>query len=165
MGRPRTPLNTIADAKSVRDRLKNKSLPGWQRQRLIAVQLGLAGKLSLPAIAEEAKTSARTVGTWFDTFRARGVDALLSRRPKGKGPKSWLDEKTALAFRAQLARGRCHHTGEARTWLEGKLKRKLSLVVTYKYLARLRNGAEEAPESHARNHSAPRQKAKARKGK
>lgn len=140
MGRPRTPLNQMTDIKSVRDRLKDRRLEGWQRQRLLAVQHGLTGKLSLPAIATEVKTSARTVGTWFDRFRAGGIDALLTRKPKGKGPASWLDEKTAEAFQAQLAKGRCRVTNEARVWLEKKLKRKLSLVVTYKYLAKLRNG-------------------------
>jgi transposase len=157
-------LNTNPDAKSVRDRLKNKSLSGWQRQRLLAVQLGLAGKLSLPAIAEETKTSARTVGTWFDTFRADGIAALLNRKPKGKGPASWLDEKTAEAFRLQLAKGRCRKTSDARVWLEGKLKRKLSLVVTYKYLARLRAGHSQTGIGPPADHPAPKQKPKSKNG-
>ena len=42
MGRPRKPLDATADAKAVRARLKAKDLEGWQRQRLQAVQLGLA---------------------------------------------------------------------------------------------------------------------------
>lgn len=145
MGRPRTPLNIKTDAKAVRERLKDKRLESWQRQRLLAVQFGLLGKLSLPSIAAEVKTSARTVGTWFDSFRSGGIEALLTRKPKGKGPASWLDDKTAEAFHLQLANGRCRRTSEARLWLEKRLKRKLSLVVTYKYLAKLRNNHATVP--------------------
>jgi|SRR5882724_1089998 len=136
MGRPRKPLDATADAKAVRARLKAKDLEGWQRQRLQAVQLGLARTLSLPQIAEEAGISPRSVGVWFAAFRQGGVEGLLARKPKGSGPASWLDEQSAAQFKAELDKGRWRRAHDARRWLENKLGRKLTLMVTYKYLGK-----------------------------
>ena len=136
MGRPRKPLDATADAKAVRARLKDKDLAGWQRQRLQAAQLGLARVLSLPAIAEEVGVSPRTVGSWFEAFRQGGLAGLLARKPKGGGPASWLDEPRATEFKAELDKGRWPWAHDARCWLEKKLGRRLTLVVTYKYLGK-----------------------------
>ena len=134
MGRPRKPINAKANAKAVRSRLKNKRLADWQRQRLQAAQLGLAQVLSLPQIAEKVGMSARSIGVWFAAFRKGGIKELLVRNPKGKGPASWLDEQTARELTAELDKGTCRRGKDARLWLENKLGRKISLVVTYKYL-------------------------------
>jgi len=136
MGRPRRSLDATADAKAVRARLKDKDLEGWQRQRLQAVQLGLAKTLSLPQIAEEAGISPRSVGVWFAAFRRGGIEGLLTRKPKGSGPASWLDEQSAVQFKAELDKGRWRRAQDARRWLENKLGRKLTLIVTYKYLGK-----------------------------
>ena len=136
MGRPRKPLDATADAKAVRARLKDKDLEGWQRQRLQAVQLGLGQTLSLPQIAQEVGISARSVGVWFAAFRLGGVAGLLARKPKGSGPASWLDEQSAAQFKAELDKGQWRRAHDARRWLEKKLGRKLTLIVTYKYLGK-----------------------------
>ena len=136
MGRPRKPLDATADAKAVRARLKDKDLEGWQRQRLQAAQLGLAAVFSLPQIAEEVGVSPRTIGSWFAAFRDGGIAGLLARKPKGGGPASWLDPQTAREFKAELDKGRWRRAQDARCWLEKKLGRKLTLIVTYKYLGK-----------------------------
>jgi len=136
MGRPRKPLDASADAKAVRARLRSKDLGGWQRQRLQAALLGLAGVLSLPQIAEEVGAGARTVGSWFAALRRGGIECLLRRKPKGRGPASWLDERTAAQFKAGLDKGQWRRAQDARCWLEKKLGRKLTLIVTYKYLGK-----------------------------
>lgn len=136
MGRPRKALDATADAKAVRARLKDKDLAGWQRQRLQAVQLGLGRARSLPEIAEEVGVSARTIGQWFDAFRAGGVNGLLERKAKGTGPASWLDAKTEAELKAELDKGQWRRAREVHAWLEQKLQRKLSVVVTYKYLGK-----------------------------
>ncbi len=136
MGRPRKPIDATADAKAVRARLRDKDLEGWQRQRLQAAQLGLAKVLSLPQIAQEVGVSARTIGSWFGALRNGGIDALLTRKPKGAGPQSWLDAETARELRAELDKGQWRRAQDARRWLEKKLGKALTLVVTYKYLGK-----------------------------
>ena len=150
MGRPRKPLDATADAKAVRARLKDKDLEGWQRQRLQAVQLGLARVLSLPQIAEEAGVSPRSVGSWFEAFRQGGVEGLLMRKPKGSGPASWLDEQTAAQFKSELDRGRWRRAQDVRHWLEKKLGRKLTLIVTYKYLGKCEARLKVPRPTHAK---------------
>lgn len=144
MGRPRRPLNAVADATDVRTRLKSRGLEPWQVQRLRAVQLGFEGSRPLEEIAQISGVSQRSIGEWFERFRSGGIEKLLNRQPKGKGPASWLDARTARDFQTQLAKGHWHKAEEARVWLQNKLRRPLSLVVVYKYLGKLatrRNGA------------------------
>jgi len=136
MGRPRKPIDATADAKAVRARLKDKDLEGWQRQRLQAAQLGLGRMLSLPRIAEEVGVSPRTIGSWFAALRQGGIGGLLARKPKGKGPVSWLDAQTAGELKAELDKGSWRRAQDVRPWLENKLGKKLTLVVTYKYLGK-----------------------------
>jgi transposase len=136
MGRPRKPLDATADAKAVRARLKDKDLEGWQRQRLQAAQLGLAGVLSLPQIGEEVGAGARTVGSWFTALRQGGIEGLLTRKAKGSGPASWLDEQTAMQLKTELDKGQWRRAQDARRWLEKQMGRKLTLIVTYKYLGK-----------------------------
>jgi len=135
MGRPRKILDAKADLKAVRARLKDKGLEGWERQRLQAAQMGLGGEYSLPEIAERVGVSARTVGHWFEALRKGGIAGLL-QRSKGNGPESWLNEETAVLMKAELEKGHWRRAEDARVWLEKKLGRKLTLVVTYKYLGK-----------------------------
>ena len=137
MGRPRQALDAVADDRDIRVHLKQKGLPAWQRQRLQAIRLGLAGKLSLPDIATETRVSPRTVGEWFERFRTGGIESLLTRKEKGKGPASWLEGKALQEFKAQVAQGRWRKAHEARLWLQQRLGRKLSMVVVYKYLGKV----------------------------
>lgn len=136
MSRPRKPVDAKADVKAVRARLKDKSLEGWQRQRLQAAALGMGKVLSLAEIAQEVGASARSIGNWFEALRVAGIDGLLARKARGKGPASWLDERTAAQLKAELDKGRWRRAQDARDWLEEKLGRKLTLVVAYKYLGK-----------------------------
>lgn len=117
-------------------RLKDKSLSGRQRQRLIAVQLGLEGELSLPQIARVVGAGARSVSRWFDLYREHGLERLVEER-RGRGPASRLDEQTAIKLRRKLAEGGWRRAEEARRWLQEELGRKLTLSVTYKYLGKV----------------------------
>lgn len=137
MSRPREPLNLKTDAASVRRKLKDKSLAGWQRQRLQAVLLGMEPRRPLPEIAGEVGAGARTVSTWFELFREGGMERLLRREPKGPGRASWLDADMKEAIRAKLIEGKWRRAQDARQWLEKQLGRKLTLSVTYKYLGKI----------------------------
>ena len=50
MAKTRRELDTFQQARAVERRLKEES-PGWRRERLMAVQLGMVGELSLQEIA------------------------------------------------------------------------------------------------------------------
>lgn len=67
--------------------LKTES-PGWRRECLLAVQLGLQGQHSLDQIAAATGRARSTIQTWFDTYRRGGVDALLhdARNDNTGGP-------------------------------------------------------------------------------
>lgn len=136
MGRPRKTLSLKGDVTDVLERLRDKKLDGWQRQRLSAVRLGLEGHLTLPQIAQEVGIGARSISTWFDSFRTGGIEALLTRQPRGKGQRSWLDQESAEAFVEKLKEGQWRRAEDARLWLEEKLQKQLSLAVTYKYLGK-----------------------------
>jgi transposase len=151
MGRPRRTLDAVANARDVRARLKERGLEEWQRQRLRAVLLGLEHSVPLHEIATQTGVSPRTVGQWYERFRQGGIEAVLMRKEKGKGPASWLDAGTKRELRAQLARGRWRRAEDARQWLQTRLDRKLSLVVVYKYLGKLatRRAGVLAPKESA----------------
>ena len=88
--------------------------------------------LSLPQIAEEVGVSPRAIGSWFAAMRQGGIAGLLARKPKGTGPASWVDEQTTRELKAELDKGPWRRAQEAWCWLERKLGKKLTLVVTYK---------------------------------
>jgi len=153
MARPRKPVGAKADAAAIRARLKDKTLAGWQRQRLQVALLGLGEKL-LPEIARECGVHPRTVSTWLETLRSGGLATLLSRKPKAKGPQSWLDEQSAAAFKSELQKGQWRRAEDARRWLEEKLGRQLSLFVVYKYLGKCAARLKVPRPHHAKQNPA-----------
>ena len=136
MGRKRTKLEGITSVKAVRERLKDKSLKGWQRQRLQVAQMLLEENLTLPEIAEGAGVGARTVSRVQDVIKEGGLEKLLVKKAKGKGPESWLTKETEERLKAKLDEGQLRRGEDARKWLEKEMGRKLSLVVVYKYLGK-----------------------------
>jgi hypothetical protein len=74
--------------------------PPAMRERLLAVQLGLAGKLGLARIAQAAGRSRATIQTWFHTSLLGGIEALLydARRDK-PGRPSELSGPAPVDFR------------------------------------------------------------------
>jgi transposase len=135
-GRHRRSFDSATLLPEVREHLKDKTLAGWQRQRLMVAQSGLAGLLTLPQIAEQAGVHPRTVSTWLDALRSGGVAALLSRRSKGRGPQSLLSEPVKEAMREELRKGQWRRAEDARQWLQQQLDCELSLAVVYKYLGK-----------------------------
>jgi transposase len=136
MARPRSDIGGKTDSKAVRERLKDKSLAGWQRQRLQAILLACDAGRTLPEIASEVGTHRSTLSAWLKCVREHGLEGLLARKPKGKGPESWLDEALAEKFRHQLRAGHWRRAQDARVWLEQHLGKKLSLFTVYKYLGK-----------------------------
>src|SRR5438309_583736 len=106
MGRPRTKLDRCGEADLVIRRL-NTEPPGAMRERLLAVQLGLAGELGLAGIAQAVGRSRATIQTWFDTYRQGGVDALLrDARTDNPGRPSELSGQALADLQQDLERGR-----------------------------------------------------------
>src|ERR1043166_4019276 len=127
MARPRSDLGGKTDRKAVRERLKDRRLAGWQRQRLQAILLACDAGRTLPEIASAVGTHRSTLSEWLKCVRTHGLEGLLERQPKGKGPESWLDEALAEKFRAQLRAGHWRRAQDARVWLENQLGKPLSL--------------------------------------
>ena len=86
-GRPRKALDKKADAKAVRERLKDKRLEGWQRQRLQVAAMGLARERTLPEIAAEAGGHPRTGSTWLELLRRGGMEAAAGPAPQRQRPR------------------------------------------------------------------------------
>jgi transposase len=142
-------LNLKAEAADIRARLKDKTLEGWQRQRLQAVLLGMEAHNSLPEIASQVGAGARTISTWFDLFREGGFERLLSRESPGGGNASWLDDKTAEEFKKKLAEAKWRRAAEVREWLQQQLGRELSMPVVYKYLGKAQARLKVPRPTHA----------------
>ncbi len=83
MGRKRQLLDTHHHGDEVKKRLKREP-SGVIRERLLAVSLGLKGELSLGEIASQMSRSRATIQTWFDAYRAEGIEGLSpSKAPRG----------------------------------------------------------------------------------
>ncbi len=136
MARPREPLDLKADASGVREKLKDRQLEGWQRQRLQAVLLALEGEKTYPQIALQVGTSGRSVSFWLGLFRKGGIEGVLTRRAAGKGVPSWLDPQSQAQLKAELDKAHWRRAEDARPWLEEKLGRKIRLCTVYKYLGK-----------------------------
>ena len=136
--------------KAVRARLKDKRLEGWQRQRLQVAQMGFEAMKTQTQIAQEVGVHQRTVRVWWSLLRRGGLEALLRRAPKGKGPQSWLDQSSVEEFKEELRAGKWRRAQEARLSLEKKLGRKLSMPTVYKYLGKCEARLKVPRPLHAR---------------
>ena len=116
MPRHKATLDTHGQSDEVLTKLKEEP-PGWKRERLQAVSLGLGGELELEEIAESIGRARSTIQAWFDLFRKGGIELLLTKR-KGNGPESKLKGKAAEEFREKLAAGEWRTAQQARDWLE-----------------------------------------------
>lgn len=150
MGRPRAQIGEQAEKKAIRESLKNRSLEGWQRQRLQAVILAHDPARTLPEVAAEVGAHRSTVAEWLRVARVQGWKALLERQPKGKGPESWMSNEVQERLKAKLDEGQIRRGEDARKWLEKELGRKLSLVVVYKYLGKCEARLKVPRPHHAR---------------
>ena len=142
MARPRAKLDRCGEADLVSRRL-NTEPPGARRERLLAVQLGLAGELGLDRIAQAVGRSRATIQTWFGTYRRGGVGALLyDARHDNPGRPSELSGLALAELQKDLEAGRWRSVPQLQRWLAQTHGVKLALSSLYdrlgKACARLR---------------------------
>lgn len=134
MSRPRRKLDELKQGARVLARL-DKEPPGWKRERLLALKLGLEGERSLEEIAASVGHARSTIQEWFDLYRQEGLEALLSVR-RGKGPPSRLEPPAAEALRAGLMEGRWRTAAQVHEFLTGQHGLKASLSAVRHYLGK-----------------------------
>ncbi|MBV9491239.1 MAG: IS630 family transposase, partial [Verrucomicrobia bacterium] len=135
MARTRRNLDEQGEGDALRERLRQQR-PGWQRERLLAVQWGWEGELSLEQIAAQLGRARSSIQLWFDAFRRGGVEALLSLK-RGKGPPSQLRPEMAQALAQQLQSGRCRRAADVHRWLRETYGLQVGLASVYHYLKKL----------------------------
>lgn len=140
MARPRQNLDdTVKQGELVAAGLRERGRPAWQKQRLTAVRLGLAGELPLAAIADSVGASSATIKRWFDTYRTGGVDAL-PKRSSGRGAAPMLDSEKLAAFRKAASSGNFRRAADALDWIKTHLKVEPSLPSVYRFLGKSSRG-------------------------
>lgn len=135
MARPRKPLDTHGQGTEVL-RLLKKTSPGWERERLLVIKLGLEGELSIREIAGQFDRSHQTIQTWFNLFRKGGLDLLLTKG-KGNGPAPALNAEQMALFKAELDKGRWRTAKEAYVWLRDTFDVTFRPHGIYRYLKKL----------------------------
>ena len=140
MARPRQTLDDkVKQGDLVAAKLRERGGPAWEKQRLTAVRLGLAGELPLAVIADSVGASTATVKRWFDAYRAGGVKALLARS-SGRGAAPMLDAGKLAAFRKAVSSENFRRAADALDWIKTHLKVEPSLASVYRYLGKSSRG-------------------------
>lgn len=148
MARPRAKLDRCGEADLVARRLKTESA-GPGRERLLAVQLGLAGELGLEQIAHAVQRSRATIQTWFATYRQGGVAALLyDARADNPGRPSELSGLALAEVQQDLQRGRWRSVPQLQRWLQQTHGVKLALSSLYDRLGKVRARRRVPRKSH-----------------
>ncbi len=141
MARPRQKLDTRKQAEAVRRRLKEEP-PGWRRERLLAVQLGLEGEQSLEQIAVAVGHARSTIQEWFARFREGGLELLLrDERAGNRGAQGLLDEEAKKQLEAGLERGIWRTGPEIQRWLHKVHGVAAALPTIYKWFLKSRRAA------------------------
>lgn len=136
MARPRQKLDKPKQADAVRRRLK-KEPPGWRRERLLAVQLGLEGGQSLEQIAETVSRARSTLQEWFARFREGGLELLLrDERAGNRGASGLLEAEAKGQLEAGLARGTWRTGPQIQRWLHKAHGVTAALPTIYKWLGK-----------------------------
>ncbi|MBB5036438.1 IS630 family transposase [Prosthecobacter dejongeii] len=136
MARPRNPLDPLHQGAQVLA-LHPREKVGWRRERLLAVKLGLEGKLSSKAIAAQLGHSQTTITSWFNLYRKKGIEGLLEQKQRGQGFAPELDESQMQELAVELEKGRWRTAKEAYAWLKERFNVKFGLPQTYRYLKKL----------------------------
>jgi transposase len=144
MARPRQRLDTHGQTDEVL-RLLKKTKPGWQRDRLLVIKLGLENKLSIYQIADQLGRSHTSVQAWFNAFREGGLVQLLHKKQSGKGFAAALDAEQMEVFRAELAKGKWRTGGQAYAWLKEKFGVTFHPHGVYRYLKKAQWAVEGTP--------------------
>ena len=136
MARRRNPLDKRQQSPRVSALLKTEP-PGWRRECLQAVQLGLQGELSLDQIAQATGRARSTIQAWFDAYRAGGVEALLrDGRVDNAGQPGKLTATAKTQLEAGLKKGRWRTVPQIRDWLQQTYGIELALSSLYNRLAK-----------------------------
>jgi transposase len=136
MSRPRQKLDLLGQADRVAALLKSEA-PGWRRECLLAVQLGIQGEQGLDQIATATGRSRSTIQEWFDAYRRGGVDALLKDgRADNAGAPSKLTATAKAELAAGLQSGRWRTVPQMRTWLKTRHQIQMALSSLYNRLGK-----------------------------
>jgi len=146
MARPRKTLDTHGQAQEVLRRLE-KAKPGWKRDRLSVIKLGLENRLGVREIAQQLDHSHTTVQNWFNTFREGGIEKLLTKS-KGNGFAGALNDEQMEVFRQELEKGKWRTGGQAYEWLQKKYDVSFHPNNIYKYLKKLGGRLKVPRPSH-----------------
>lgn len=150
MARPRQKLNERKEAEAVRRRLK-KEPPGWRRERLVAVQLGLEGGQSLAQIATAVPRARSTIQEWFSRFREGGVELLLrDERAENRGAAGLLPEQARAGLATGLERGTWRTGSQIQRWLHQRHGLAAALPTVYKWLGKAGARLRVPRPSHVR---------------
>ena len=154
VAKTRRKLDTFQEAEALGKRLKAEP-PGWRRERLMAVQLGLAGELNLEEIASAVGRSRSTIQEWFDLFREGGMARLLEdQRANNHGPEGLLQAEAKNKFEAEVAKGRFRTAPQIQRWVEKELGVKAALTTIYGWLGKLGARMRVPRPSHVRKNPA-----------
>jgi transposase len=157
MARPRKKLDLLNQAERVSARLKTEA-PGWRRECLLAVQLGLQGEHSLAQIATATGRSRSTIQAWFDAYRAGGIAALLKDgRSDNAGAPAKLTAAAKAELEAGLKTGRWRTVPQMRTWLKTHHKIQMALSSLYNRLGKAGARLRVPRPSHVKNDPAAAQ--------
>lgn len=116
--------------------LKSES-PGWRRECLLAVQLGLQGEHGLDQIATATGRSRSTIQAWFEAYRAGGIEALLKDgRSDNAGAPAKLTDTAWTEMTAGLKTGRWRTVPQMRSWLKTHHKIQMALSSLYNRLGK-----------------------------
>jgi transposase len=151
MARPRQKLDLLGQADRVATLLKSEP-PGWRRECLLAVQLGLQGEQSLDQIAAATGRSRSTIQEWFDAYRGGGVDALLKDgRAENAGAPSKLTARARTELEAGLKSGRWRTVPQMRAWLKTQHQIQMALSSLYNRLGKAGARLRVPRPSHVKN--------------
>lgn len=154
MARPRKILDEKKQSQQVLA-LASTEPAGWRRERLLAVKLGLEGELGLEKIAQAVGRARATIQTWFDAYRAGGVEGLLeNHRGENTGPQSWLQGEAKAELLAGLARGRWRTASQLQCLLAKEHRLEVALSTVYKYLGKAGARLRVPRPSHAKKNPA-----------
>ena len=136
MARRRNQLDKLRQSPEVAALLKTEP-PGWRRECLQAIQLGLQGELSLDQIAQATGRARSTIQAWFDAYRAGGVEALLrDGRMNNAGQPGKLTAAAKTQLEAGLKKGRWRTVPQMRAWLQETHGIELALSSLYNRLGK-----------------------------
>lgn len=135
MARPRRPLDVKNESETVKETLR-KEPPGWRRERLLAVKLGLEGELGLEEIAASVGRAPTSIQNWFDAYREGGVEKLLAKG-KGNGPEGAVPAGVQEEMVEKLRAGEWRTGPEALAWLRDEHGIELKPSSIYPYLKKL----------------------------